>query len=136
MPKLIYIVSALLAVGCAGQRVETPPPASVGNTVAKAGSLIAQVDIAPAAAEAPTETLDVKTVEIEELDNGLVCEPRERSGSRITRRVCYTREVYAALQVQQREQAQEYARDLSRDREWREAQERMEQERRRSTPGL
>jgi hypothetical protein len=74
---------------------------------------------------------DVKTVQFEELDNGLVCEPRERSGSRITRRVCYTREEFAALQVQQREHAQEYARDLSRDREWREAQERMEQERRR-----
>jgi hypothetical protein len=78
----------------------------------------------------------VKTVEFQELDNGLVCEPRQRSASRITRRVCYTREEYAAMQVQQREQAQEYARDLSRDREWREAQERMEQERRRSTPGL
>jgi hypothetical protein len=112
------------------------PPASSVGTVAPAGGLIAQVDIAPAAEEAPTETLDVKTVEIEELDNGLVCEPRQRSASRITRRVCYTREEYAALQVQQREQAQEYARDLSRDREWREAQERMEQERRRSTPGL
>jgi hypothetical protein len=135
MPKLIYLVPAFLAASCAAQRVEMPPASSVG-TVARAGGLIAQVDIAPTGAEAPSEALDVKTVEIEELDNGLVCEPRQRSASRITRRVCYTREEYAALQVQQREQAQEYARDLSRDREWREAQERMEQERRRSTPGL
>jgi hypothetical protein len=135
MPKLIYLVPAIFAAGCAAQRVEMPPQSAVGS-VASAGGLIAQVDIAPAAAEAPTETLDVKTVEFEELDNGLVCEPRQRSASRITRRVCYTREEYAAVQALEREQAQEYARDLSRDREWREAQERMEQERRRSTPGL
>jgi hypothetical protein len=136
MPKLIYLVPAIFAAGCAAHRVEMPPQSSVGS-VASAGGLIAQVDIAPAAAaETPTEALQVKTVEFEELDNGLVCEPRQRSASRITRRVCYTREEYAAVQALEREQAQEYARDLSRDREWREAQERMEQERRRSTPGL
>jgi hypothetical protein len=132
MPKRFYIVPALLAASCAAQRGEMPLAASVGN-VTPAGGQSAQVDIAPTAADAPPEALDVKTVEFAELDKGLVCEPRQRAASRLTSRVCYTREEYAAQQMQQREQAEEYARE---DREWLEEQERIEQQRRPAPPGL
>jgi hypothetical protein len=131
MPKLVYIVPAVLAASCAAQHGEMPPAASVGN-VAPAGGLLAQVDIAPTV-EAPSEDVDVKTVEFEELDNGLVCEPRQRAASRLTRKVCYTREEYAAQQAQQRERAEAYA---AQDRVWHEEQERIEQERLPTAPGL
>ena len=135
MPKIVFLVPALLVVAsCAGQVNEVPAAPGVGSVTVPAGGLVAQVDIAPAPAAPQAETVDMKTVEFEELDSGLVCEPRERAGSRMTRKVCYTRDEYSAMQVRQRERAQKYARDLSRDTEWREAQERMEQERRR-TPG-
>jgi hypothetical protein len=132
MPKLVYIVPAVLAVSCAAQRGEMSLVAPVGNVTPTEG-LISQADITPTAAEAPLEAVDVKTVEFEELDNGLVCEPRQRAASRLTRKVCYTREEYAARQVQQREQAEDY---VARDREWHEEQERVEQMLRPTVPGL
>ena len=134
MPKLIFIVivPAVLAAGCAAQPTEIAPAASQAASAPPVVAMAAAVNVAPAAVPSQPESLEVKTVAYEELDNGLVCEPRQRSASRITRRVCYTREEYAVVQEQQREHAQEYARDLSRDQEWREAQQRAEQERRRS----
>ena len=147
MSKLIFVVPALVAVGCVAQRSEVIPAEANAAPV----GLVAQLASAPTPTPVPTSTpaaaaaaavdseavaTDVKTVAIEELDNGLVCEARERSGSRVTRKVCYTREEYAAVQALQREQAQQYARDLSREREMREAQERADQERRRSVAGL
>lgn len=133
MSKLALIVPALLAASCAAHRNEPVPLASLAQANAAPQELTAQAESPPAvsAVQAPAEVNDVKTVQFEELDNGLVCERRERSASRISRRVCYTREEHAAYQAAEREQAQKYAQALSRDREWREAQDRAEQERRR-----
>lgn len=74
----------------------------------------------PAAGETPqaTATADsnTRTVPIEELDNGLICEQRKRSGSRVKRTVCYTREQLAA-QAQTEEQIREQMREMDRSLE-------------------
>jgi hypothetical protein len=44
---------------------------------------------------------DVETVDISELDTGLVCERTAPTGSRISEQTCYTREQYAARQAMQ-----------------------------------
>lgn len=95
MPKLAIIAPTLLLAACAAHRSEI---ATVADT-----------------AVAPAEDADVKTVEVAELDTGMVCESRRRSGTRISRPVCYTREEQAALQASQREEALRYLDDLERE---------------------
>jgi starvation-inducible outer membrane lipoprotein len=97
-----------------------------------AGSSPAAVSAPPAAllaaaSEPPADALvgaDVVTVEMNELDSE-VCESKRRPGSRITAIVCYTREELAALQKERAEAAQQYARDLDRERAMRDQQQRM-----------
>jgi hypothetical protein len=44
---------------------------------------------------------DVETIDVSELDTGLVCERSAPTGSRISEQSCYTREQYAARQAEQ-----------------------------------
>jgi len=139
MSKVAAIVSALLVASCAAHRSEmdsvaadpVPTPRSAGPALTSAAD-------STATAEAPLpEAAEAKTVEISELDNGLICESRPRTGSRISRNVCYTREERAALQAANREQAQRYAYELARDQELREAQQRaLEEQRRQQMIGI
>jgi hypothetical protein len=67
-------------------------------------SLLACASRAPEVAEVPTleligisktlTPLDATTLDVSELDNGMVCERRIPTGSRIASKWCYTREVY------------------------------------------
>jgi hypothetical protein len=66
---------------------------------------------------------DIETVDISELDNGLVCERTAPTGSRISEQTCYTREQYAARQAVQ-ETAQ---RDINEMRELQRSRELAEQ---------
>lgn len=74
----------------------------------------------PAADETPhaTATADsnTRTMPIDELDNGLICEQRKRSGSRIKQTVCHTREQLAA-QAQSEAQIREQMREMDRSLE-------------------
>jgi hypothetical protein len=73
----------------------------------------------------------VETVGADEMDNGLVCRSRRRSGSRIAESYCYTREEYAAEQQARDEKTRAYVNALDQDQRNREmAQQQREQERR------
>lgn len=82
-----------------------------------------------AAAEQPADTVppseDVTDVEMSRFESNVVCEPRRRPGSRITVKVCFPREEYEMMQRNQAAAAQQYARDLDRERAMKEAQGRM-----------
>jgi hypothetical protein len=63
---------------------------------------------------------DVETIEISELDTGLVCERTAPTGSRIAEQQCYTKEEYAQWQAFRQEAAKREVddmRDLQRNRE-------------------
>jgi hypothetical protein len=77
---------ALFLIACAS----SPPDASVATAAGDA------TDAAPIVA-----ANDVETVDIAELDTGLVCERTAPTGSRISEQTCYTREQYAARQAMQ-----------------------------------
>jgi hypothetical protein len=75
-------------------------------------------------AREPTEAIvaanDVETVDISELDTGLVCERSAPTGSRISEEQCYTKEEYAQWQAMRHAAAQREVadmRDLQRNRE-------------------
>ena len=115
MLKLAVIVLALLAAGCAVYRSEVASvtaEAGPGSPGAAPPVIAAAEDTATAAAPLPE---GIKTVEISEFEDGLVCESRKRTGTRISRNACYTREEYAAMQAAKREQAQRYIDDLARE---------------------
>ena len=128
------IVPALLTAACASHRSEQ---ASVTAEADPAAALVAGPAVVAAASDTATsqvpepEATDANTVEISELDTGLVCEPRRRTGSRISRNICYTPEEQAALQAAKREQAQRYIDDLRRDQEMRAMQQREQEEQQR-----
>lgn len=102
MNKITALCLTALFSGCA---VHTPPETPT------AAAFDAIAELAPTGA-APVNEVEVESVDIEELDNGLVCEPRKRGGSRIQRRVCYNREEYAANAEAREEQARETVRTL------------------------
>lgn len=132
MSKLVVIVPALLAAGCAANRSEIASDAAErAASPATDPALIAAADDSATAAGQLSAIAEKKTVELSELDNGLVCESRRHTGSRISRPVCYTREEQAALQAARREQAQRYAADLAHDQQMREQQQRALEERQR-----
>jgi hypothetical protein len=63
---------------------------------------------------------DIETVDISELDTGLVCERSAPTGSRISEEQCYTKEEYAQWQAMRHETAQREVadmRDLQRNRD-------------------
>jgi len=103
-----------------------PPAAVVASSEAPVDPSAAVVAAADRPADAPAIG-DVVVVDMKEVgkDTGLVCEPKRRSGSRIARTVCTTREALAATEAQQAAAAQKYARDLERERAMKDQQGRM-----------
>jgi hypothetical protein len=87
---------------------------ATGTPSAEPGS-----EAASAAPVAPEETVD-----IEELDSGLVCKYEKRPGSRIAEQYCYTREERAANQEAQDDLVKRQMSALSRDQEARQQRER------------
>jgi hypothetical protein len=106
--RLSASLPALFLVACAS----SPPGSSMATDAAE------PADAAPIVA-----ANDVETVDISELDNGLVCERTAPTGSRISEQTCYTREQYAARQAVQ-ETAQ---RDVNEMRELQRSRELAEQ---------
>ena len=96
---------ALFLIACAS----SPPDASVATGARE-----------PADAVPIVAANDVETVDISELDTGLVCERSAPTGSRISEQTCYTREQYAAREAIEQETAQRDVnemRELQRSRE-------------------
>jgi hypothetical protein len=113
MSKLAIIVLALLAAGCATYRSEVAfVTAETGSASRGAGTPVIAAAEATAAVPLPE---GIKTVEISEFEDGLVCESRKRTGTRISRNTCYTPEAYAAMQAAKREKAQRYIDGLERE---------------------
>jgi hypothetical protein len=79
----------------------------------------AEPDQNTAATVAPEETVD-----IDELDNGLVCKYEKRPGSRIAEEYCYTREERAARQEAQDGLVRQQMQTLSMEQEARMTRER------------
>jgi hypothetical protein len=103
--RLSASLPALFLIACAS----SPPDGSVAtdaNDPTNAAPIVA--------------ANDVETVDIDELDTGLVCERSTPTGSRISEETCYTREQYATRQALAQETAQRDVnemRDLQRSRE-------------------
>jgi hypothetical protein len=74
--------------------------------------------------ETPAAVTPEETVDIEELDNGLVCKYEKRPGSRIAEQYCYTREERAANREAQDELVQQQMNSLAREQEQRAQRER------------
>jgi hypothetical protein len=101
--RLSASLPALFLIACAS----SPP-----------GALVEAGAADPTGAAPIVAANDVETVDISELDTGLVCERSTPTGSRISEQTCYTREQYAARQAMQ-EQVQRDVnemRDLQRSR--------------------
>jgi hypothetical protein len=95
---------ALFLIACAS----SPPDASVATDASE-----------PTNAAPIVAANDVETIDIAELDTGLVCERNAPTGSRISEQTCYTREQYTTRQAMQQETAQRDVnemRDLQRSR--------------------
>jgi hypothetical protein len=115
MPRLAVIVPILLAAGCAAQQSEI---ASVSADAGQASPGTAPTVIAPAENASTAAALQpegTKKVEISDFEDGLVCDSHVRTGSRMRRRTCYSREEYAAIQAAKEEQALQYLDDLARE---------------------
>lgn len=95
--RLSVSLPALFLIACAS----SPPDASVATD---AGD---PTDAAPIVA-----ANDVETIDIAELDTGLVCERSAPTGSRISEQTCYTREQYDARQAMQQETAKRDVNDM------------------------
>ena len=80
------------------------------------------VSEATLSSEAPA--VAAETIDIEELDSGLVCKYEKRPGSHIAQEYCYTREEQAANQEAQDQRVRQQMNALSMDQEQRAARER------------
>jgi len=87
MYRLVVAPMLLSVAACAMSPLEPPAANSFADSEVTLGSA------APAVAS--------ETIDIEELDNGLVCEYEKRPGSHIAQEYCYTREEQAANQEAQ-----------------------------------
>jgi hypothetical protein len=113
--RLSLVFPALSLAACAG----SPPAERLGN--AAAPTALQAGGIAAVAARA-------KTITVDEIDNGVICELRKRPGSHIAQEYCYTAEqregnaeqVQAILDQLERDQrareAWEHAREAERQR--------------------
>ena len=98
--------------------VESAPPIAGGDSPVAERASRSDTSARPAADDAAaTAGTDTKTIPIDELDNGLICEQRKRSGSRIKQTVCYSREELAANQAQNEERIREQMREMDRSLE-------------------
>ena len=125
MWKLAVVAIAVLAVGCAAHRSEV------------SGQGHAMLPGAAYAAAHGQEGIEPTTVDIRELDNGLVCESRRNSSTRISRKVCFTREEQARAWATDRERTQDYLTEHQRQqRMYDEQQYQMDERVRRGIPAM
>jgi hypothetical protein len=125
-PDEIPISAAEAAPTAAVVPAVAPPVDPAALVAAAATPADAPALVSTAEAPAAPTTGEVPVVDIEKVgDTGVVCELKRRSGSRITKTVCVTREQHAAMQRKQAADAQEYARDLEQDRAMRDQQQRI-----------
>jgi hypothetical protein len=118
MHRRLVIVSFCCLAGCSSMPKLFPVTAEASRPLALTES---------AASAVPAESVDIS-----ELDNGMICRSQRRPGSRIAETFCYTREEHAARAEQRAEHIEAYLNALDRDQRNREiAQQQMEQERRR-----
>jgi hypothetical protein len=111
---------------CATSSLDAP----AANSLAPRGSVVAALGGGATSAESGSEataaapTVPEETVDISELDTGLVCKYEKRPGSRIAEEYCYTREERAANQEAQDKLVQGQMNALARDQEQRVQRER------------
>jgi hypothetical protein len=115
------IIGPALLAGCATAPEQIAGPATHAESVPPT-ALVAAAAEAPAGAVAAA---DVRSVDVEQLDDEPICEQKRRSGSRISKPVCYTREQRAALDAQQAAAARDYAHALERERALKDQQSRQ-----------
>jgi hypothetical protein len=125
-------LAALPVIGYAFLAACATTPDETSSLAAESVSPASLVAAAAPAADPPAVT-GAELVEADELDSGLVCESKRRPGSRIPVEICITREQRAAIEEQQAQNAQQYARDLERERAMKEDQGRTSQQR---TPSI
>jgi hypothetical protein len=131
----IFIALTLLLGACASQPLSStafaPSPSS--TALVEQAAFAAQPSNAQAApSESPASLEQVKTVDIEEIDNGRVCEQRKRPGSNMTQKFCYTRQEWLANQEAREKALADQLDDLQREQRWRdEAMRQAEMEQRR-----
>lgn len=110
VPGLALACLAALLTACAVERpLETAPVAALDDGTAAAA---AQPGASSATAAPTVAVAEVESAEIEDFDTGLVCESRQRPGSRMHEKVCYTREEYAASAEARREEIEEFVRQV------------------------
>jgi hypothetical protein len=130
MWKLAVIVVALLAAGCAAHRSEVAAVSGEAHAALAGGGYGLPALPGPEGAE-PT------TIDIRELDNGLVCESRRNSSTRISRKVCFTREEQAAAWATDRQKAQNYLTEHERQQQMYDQQQyQMDERVRRGIPAM
>ena len=111
MKNPILMALALMLVACA-----STAPRQVQSPLATSGAAFAPGAAAPAA---EVVTLPVEEVDVEEIDNGLVCEKRQRPGSKMTQTFCYTREEHLAREAARDEALRDQLDELQREARWR-----------------
>jgi hypothetical protein len=120
MYRLCIAPTLLALAACTTSPVEplTPPAALAPSDTAAPIAVLANVETGGAAATAAVEPAgEVETVDIAELDSGMVCTSAKRPGSRIVENFCYTREESAANSAVQDAQAREALRAYDRSAE-------------------
>lgn len=137
MIRTLFLASILLVSACA---TNAPREARVPVVTQTAGFVVGAPTRHAVDPAAPTpqlaETTDtftaVKTVTSDEADNGRVCEMRQRPGSRMAQKYCYTRQQYTANQELRDEAVRQQIDELQREQRLLENQrQQMEIERRR-----
>lgn len=121
MKYSIFIALSLLLGACASQPSSSTAfaPGPSGTAVVEQAAIAAERSDAAAPAEAPDSLALVRTVDVEEIDNGRVCEQRKRPGSNITQKFCYTRQERIALQAAREEAREGQLDELRREQHWR-----------------
>jgi hypothetical protein len=138
MYRFFVPLTLLALTACATSPIEPPVAAFApsGSPVVSPSAALPSSETAVAANSVSAEPVaDVESIDIEELDNGLVCEYEKRPGSRIEKKYCYTREERAAYQAARDQQVRQQMNALSLEQEQRAAWER-ELARQRSPSGI
>lgn len=79
---------------------------------------------------------DIRTLTANEADSGRVCESRERPGSRMTRRVCYTAQEWDSIRAAREEALKDELEEFKRQQKWRDEEFRQAQMEQRRPSGF
>ena len=83
-----------------------------------------------------TALSDIRTLTAGEADSGRVCESRERPGSRMTRRVCYTAQEWETIRAAREEALKDELDEFKREQHWRDEEFRQAQMEQRRPSGF